>query len=72
MNKFAWMTDCHLDHSDLTSFLHNLIKMDVNSFFITGDISTGNKICAHLEIISKILNNKKIYFVLGEPRLLRF
>lgn len=68
MMKYAWTTDCHLDHTDrddaLVAFAQSLVVTEPAGVFITGDISNANKLVYHLSVIERVVQ-RPVFFVLG-------
>jgi len=69
MSKFAWVTDCHLDHIDgdpnaLIRFAESLVVHNPTGILITGDVSIAKKLVYHLSAVERIVQ-RPIYFVLG-------
>lgn len=67
MKRFLWATDLHLNflnRYNIINFLLSIHRANVDGVFITGDISTGNKLVEHLSWMESIIK-KPIYFTLG-------
>lgn len=67
MTRLAWMTDIHLDMAgDVFGKINSLVSTsrDADGIVITGDISNGGNIAAHLSLLEQAFE-KPIYFVLG-------
>lgn len=68
MSKYAWTTDCHLDHIDddvrLVDFAKQLVVADPPGIFITGDISVAPRLIYHLSVIERVAQ-RPVFFVLG-------
>lgn len=67
MKRFLWATDLHLNFLNrysIINFLLSIHRANVDGVFITGDISTGDKIVEHLSWMENIVK-KPIYFTLG-------
>ena len=65
--KFLWYTDTHLDKVapwTLFIFIRNIVKAKPAGVFLTGDISIGPLLCAHLKLMACFIKCP-IYFVLG-------
>ena len=66
-SKCFWITDPHLNfltQSQIIEFFLKIQSYQPNGIFLTGDISTGNKIISHLKLMANIISCP-IYFVLG-------
>lgn len=66
--KITWLTDTHLDFiplDRLKAFCQNLRSMESEAVFITGDISNGKMLDAHLLVLAKELAPKPVFFVCG-------
>lgn len=68
MSKYAWATDCHLDHvssnEKLIAFAEKLVATEPPGIFITGDISNAKQLVYHLSAIERVCQ-RPIFFVLG-------
>jgi predicted phosphohydrolase len=68
MEKFAWLTDIHLDHlrnDDIRlAFAELVAAQPVSGLIVTGDISNANELVYHLSLFERAVG-KPIYFVLG-------
>jgi len=68
MGKYAWTTDCHLDHINqparLINFFEGLVVNDPTAIVITGDISNASNLVYHLSAMERVVQ-RPIYFVLG-------
>lgn len=68
MVKYAWATDCHLDHipseQAFIDFANSLIERDPPGIFITGDISNAQHLVYHLSALEKLVQ-RPIFYVLG-------
>jgi Icc protein len=69
MSKYAWATDCHLDHlgddqQKVINFAQTLVKDNPEGIFLTGDLSSARRLIFHLSVIEKVAQ-RPIYFVLG-------
>ena len=65
--KLGWCTDVHLDYLSpyrCEGFLNEVSAIGADSFIITGDISTANKLEGHLSAIA-LKANVPVYYVLG-------
>lgn len=65
--KFIWITDPHFNFLTKNTLVKKLVELQsskADGIFITGDITTGNQIYHHLDLMVKIIT-KPIYFVLG-------
>jgi predicted phosphohydrolase len=72
MTRLAWATDLHLDHirggdEFVAAFIASVKRDDVDSYVITGDISTSVKLPTHLHMLEEL--GKPVYFVLGNHDL---
>lgn len=68
MNKFAWLTDTHLDFLSIDrriEFYQEISACQAEYVLITGDIANGISIVTILTEMSKYIHGKQIYFVLG-------
>lgn len=66
--RISWCTDLHLDTIPDWSrkkFLGQLAALDVSGLVITGDISNGEQLHAHLGQIAEAFTPRPIYFVCG-------
>lgn len=65
MKTIAWLTDIHLNFlNDYQSWWSNiLIKSDVDSFIITGDLTENKELFSTLKNLGQ--SDKKVYYVLG-------
>ncbi len=66
--RLLWATDIHLDFTDVQGtdqFLANLSGEDFDATLVTGDISSGTHLKAHLSALATALLPKPVYFVLG-------
>jgi Predicted phosphohydrolases len=66
-DKYLWYTDTHLDKVapwTLLSFIKHIVEQKPKGVFLTGDISTGPLLCAHLRLMATFIKCP-IYFVLG-------
>lgn len=79
-HKLLWLTDIHLDFLTewsatagvrmlsslkVESFCHEVLVIKPDSIIITGDISQGNILELHLEMLKGFLPNIPIRFILG-------
>lgn len=66
--KYAWTTDCHLDHIDdddrLRAFSESLVVNDPSGIIITGDISNAQRLVYHLSVIERVVQ-RPVFFVCG-------
>lgn len=69
MSQYAWCTDIHLDHlmddkQKLIAFGESLVKTNPTGVFVSGDISTADKLVYHLSALERIAQ-RPIFFTLG-------
>lgn len=65
--KFAWLSDIHFDHlsnEKFVAFIEDLIKLDVDGYFVSGDISHALFHETVFNVLEKFLLNP-FYFILG-------
>jgi predicted MPP superfamily phosphohydrolase len=67
-NKYyGWLTDIHLEfltNKEAAAFVRYLALKGLDGLFVTGDISTANRIEGHLQLFEE-LYKAPVYFVLG-------
>lgn len=66
--KLAWLTDIHLDHctdQEVIDFCKHITAQSPDGIALTGDIAEGQNISDYLQLMAKYLDNKPLYFVLG-------
>lgn len=69
--RLAWATDIHLDSAlpdQAEALVDSITQAKPDAVLLTGDISTGSEITAHLHWLQKSLN-LPVYFVLGNHDL---
>jgi Icc protein len=68
MDKYAWVTDIHLDHlpddDARVSFAESIAELDPAGVIVTGDISIASDLVYHLSLFERVVA-RPVYFVLG-------
>lgn len=65
--KYAWLSDIHLDHlanEDFIAFMDELIRLPVDGYFVTGDITHALMHETVFAVLERFLS-KPFYFILG-------